>query len=84
MMVVYRNFPEKSGSLGQNIVRKPLKRRMLLSTSFPKRPILGKVAYVVHSGAVVPLTVGFDTLAAANPSSDNLGLSLPASGQRAY
>ena len=68
VIVVYRNFPEKSVLMGEVIVHKSLKISDILSTSFPKRPLLGKVAYVVHSGAVVPLTVGFGTLAAANPS----------------
>jgi hypothetical protein len=40
---------------------------LLCAITFPKRGFLGKVAYMVHSGAVVPLTVGFGTTAAANP-----------------
>jgi hypothetical protein len=45
----------------------PSCQRELCATTFPKRRFLGKVAYVVHYGAVVPLTVGFGTIAAAHP-----------------
>jgi len=37
------NFPENKGSTGENMVRKPLKRRKPLSVSFPKRLVLGQV-----------------------------------------
>jgi hypothetical protein len=43
VMVVYRNFPEKSILMGENMARNLLKRRHLSSTSFPKTPVLGKV-----------------------------------------
>jgi hypothetical protein len=46
---------------------------LLCATTFPKRRFLGKVAYVVHYGAVVPLTVGFGTTAAANPGREPTG-----------
>ena len=37
------NFPENKGSTGANMIRKSLKRRKLLSVSFPKRLLLGQV-----------------------------------------
>ncbi|SRR6266851_5213854 len=43
VMVVDRNFPEKSGPVGESMVHKTLKRRHLSSISFPKRPFLGRV-----------------------------------------
>ena len=52
--------------------------------TFPKRHLLGKVAYVASYGAIIPLTVGFGTTAAANPvcGASAQGLSAYA-GQRA-
>lgn len=43
VLVMYRNFPEKSISTGDDLARKLLKRRCLSSTSFPKTPVLGSV-----------------------------------------
>ncbi len=43
VIVMLANFPEKGGSTEERRVRKPLKRRNLLSASFPKRPLLGRV-----------------------------------------
>ena len=37
------NFPENEGLTGENIIRKSLKRRKLLSMSFPKKLVLGQV-----------------------------------------
>jgi hypothetical protein len=41
--VMSDHFPENKGSMEENMVRKPLKRRKLLSVSFPKRLLLGQV-----------------------------------------
>jgi hypothetical protein len=74
------NFLEKSASMGERRVRKPLKRQKLASASFPKRPFLGRVypsktsagekgktkSYGLERGHPF-LTVGFRTAAAANP-----------------
>jgi hypothetical protein len=43
LVAVYRNFPEKSISMGENIACKFLKRRHLSSTSFPRTSVLGRV-----------------------------------------
>jgi hypothetical protein len=67
MRVMCDNFPKNTGSTREHMVRKSLKRRKRLSVSFPKKHLLGKVADVAHDGAIVPLTVGFGTVAAANP-----------------
>jgi hypothetical protein len=52
---MYRTLPEKSGSVGESMVRKPLKRRILFSSSFPKRPPLGNVRFSSRSLTAVPL-----------------------------
>ena len=44
VIVMCDNFPENEGSTGENMIRKSLKRRKLLSMSFPKRLVLGQVA----------------------------------------
>jgi hypothetical protein len=41
--VMCDNFPENEGSTEENMIRKSLKRRKLLSMSFPKRLVLGQV-----------------------------------------
>ncbi len=43
-MVVFGNFPEKDGAMGESMVRKSLKRHYLSSVSSPKRPFVGKVS----------------------------------------
>jgi hypothetical protein len=42
-MAMLDNFPEKSGSMGELRVHKPLKKQHLSSTSFPKKLLLGRV-----------------------------------------
>ena len=49
VIVMCDNFPENEGLTGENMIRKSLKRRKLLSMSFPKRLVLGQV--VPHMAA---------------------------------
>ena len=43
VIVMCDNFPENAGSKGENMISKSLKKRKLLSVSFPKRRVLGQV-----------------------------------------
>jgi hypothetical protein len=43
VIVMCDHFPENEGSTGESMNRKSLKRRKLLSVSFPKRLVLGQV-----------------------------------------
>src|SRR5262249_4176443 len=49
VIIMCDNFPENAGSKGENMIRKSLKKRKLLSVSFPKRLVLGQV--VPHMAA---------------------------------
>jgi hypothetical protein len=54
-IVVYHNFPEKRGLMGEQRVRKPLKRHHLSSSSFPKKLLLGRVCSALYSLIVTSL-----------------------------
>ena len=71
-IAVHNSFPEKSTSGGVNSTYSPLKRRDLLSRSFPKMLLLGKVRFSARSLTANALPVGFGFAAAANPLWENI------------